>query len=98
MRALEKRREDEKKGASKVLESASSRNMAPLKPRASLKRKRTPLTWRRAPVVSRRASLKSRRAPLTGADPGGGEVRGPKPLAYRNDALGRQSADAIKDL
>ena len=27
-----------------------------------------------------------------------GEVRGPKPLAYRNDALGRQSADAIKDL
>ena len=72
MRALEKRREDEKKGASKVLESASSRNMAPLKPRASLKRKRTPLTWRRAPVVSRRASLKSRRAPLTGADPGGG--------------------------
>ena len=97
MRALEKRREDKKKGASKVLESASSRNMAPLKPRASLKRKRTPLTWRRAPVVSRRASLKSRRAPLTGADPGG-EVRGPKPLAYRNDALGRQSAGAIKDL
>ena len=92
MRTLEKRREDEKKGASKVLESAFSRNMAPLK------RKRTPLTWRRAPVVSRRASLKSRRAPLTGADPGGGEVRGPKSLAYRNDALGRQSADAIKDL
>ena len=97
MRALEKRREDEKKGASKVLESASSRNMAPLKPRASLKRTRTPLTWRRAPVVSRRASLKSRRAPLTGADPGGGGT-GAKPLAYRNDALGRQSADAIKDL
>ena len=59
MRVLEKRREDEKKGASKVLESASSRNMAPLKPRASLKRKTAPLTWRRAPVVSRRASLKS---------------------------------------
>ena len=76
MRALEKRREDEKKGASKVLDSASSRNMAPLKPRASLKRKRTPLTWRRAPVVSRRASLKSRRAPLTGADPGGGRYGG----------------------
>ena len=78
MRALEKRREDEKKGASKVLESASSRNMAPLKPRASLKRKRTPLTWRRAPVVSRKASLKSRRAPLTGADPGGGGGTGAK--------------------
>ena len=45
MRAPEKRREDEKKDASKVQESASSLNRAPLKRmRASLKWKRAPLT------------------------------------------------------
>ena len=55
MRAPDKRREDEKKGASKVQESASSRNRVPLKRMsASLKRKRAPLTCSRAPAVSRR--------------------------------------------
>ena len=106
MRALEKRREDEKKGASKVLEriwhlaeydtSVFAEYGTSEAEGISETEKDSSDVEEGAFSVKEGVSEVMKGASDRRGSRGGGT--GAKPLAYRNDALGRQSPDAIKDL